>query len=421
VKWPADKIEHWPVDRLVPYAHNARTHSEAQVLQLAASMEEFGWTTPVLVDETGMIIAGHGRVLAAQKLKLKAVPVIIARGWSQNQKRAFRVADNKLPMNASWDADLLKIELTDLKALGADLSLIGFAEDELADLFATMNDDLTDPDEVPEPLAEAVSSAGDVWLLGGHRLTCGSSTDADTVTRAFGRLSPKLMVTDPPYGVEYDPAWRNRARGNNSKRTGKVENDHRADWREAWALFPGDVAYVWHGALHSTTVAESLTACGFDIRAQVIWAKDRLVLGRGDYHWQHEPCWYAVRGKGHWRGGRKQTTVWQISTRAQDTETVHGTQKPTACMRRPMENNSVAGQAVYDPFSGSGTSIIAAEMCGRVCCAVELSPVYIDVAVRRWQAFSGKEATLEGSGKTFAEIAEERGVACDEVAHVAAG
>ena len=168
-----------------------------------------------------------------------------------------------------------------------------------------------------------------------------------------------LMVTDPPYGVEYDPTWRNRAGLGKTKRTGKVQNDDRADWREAWALFPGNVAYVWHGALHSSTVAQSLEACDFKIRAQIVWAKAGLVLGRGDYHWQHEPAWYAVRGSGQWCSDRKQTTLWQISGRAQDAETVHGTQKPVECMRRPIQNNSSAGQAVYEPFCGSGTTLIA--------------------------------------------------------------
>jgi DNA modification methylase len=232
---------------------------------------------------------------------------------------------------------------------------------------------------------------------------CGGCTDADMVSKALNGVSPHLMATDPPYGVEYDPAWRNRAGLGHTDRVGKVENDHRADWREAWALFPGEFAYVWHGALHAATVAESLEACGFQIRAQVIWAKERLVLGRGHYHWQHEPCWYAVRGQGHWSGDRKQTTLWQIPSRGQDTDTVHGTQKPVECMRRPIENNSSPGQAVYEPFSGSGTTIIAAEMTGRACHAIELSPAYVDVAVRRWQAFTGQQATLEGDGCSFAE------------------
>lgn len=243
---------------------------------------------------------------------------------------------------------------------------------------------------------------------GGHRLVCGDSTSPAAVGAALDGATPLLMVTDPPYGVAYDPSWRHRAGVNNSPRTGKVENDSRADWREAWALFPGDVVYIWHGALHSAKVAESLETCGFQIRAQIIWAKDRLVLGRGDYHWQHEPCWYAVKGKGRWTSDRKQTTLWQIPTRGQDTETTHGTQKPVACMRRPIENNSKAGDAVYEPFSGSGTTIIAGEITGRTILAIEISPPYVDVAVQRWEAFAGKTATLEGDGRTFAEVAAAR-------------
>jgi DNA modification methylase len=218
------------------------------------------------------------------------------------------------------------------------------------------------------------------------------------------------MVTDPPYGIAYDPAWRNRAGLSATKRTGRVENDHRADWREAWALFPGEVAYVWHGALHATTVAASLAATGFQIRAQIVRAKDRLVLGRGHYHWQHEPCWYAVRegGSGHWGGDRSQTTLWRIDSRGQDTETAHGTQKPVECMRRPIVNNSSPRQAVYEPFSGSGTTLIAAEATGRACHAIELSPAYVDVALQRWQAFTGKAATLERGGEPFTAMAAAR-------------
>jgi DNA modification methylase len=226
------------------------------------------------------------------------------------------------------------------------------------------------------------------------------------VAKALDGAAPHLMATDPPYGVEYDPGWRNRAGLGTTRRTGRVENDDRADWREAWALFPGGVAYVWHGALHAATVAESLEACGFGIRAQIVWAKDRLVLGRGHYHWQHEPCWYAVKGAGHWSGGRKQTTLWRIAGRGQDAETAHGTQKPVECMRRPIENNSSPGQAVYEPFCGSGTTVIAAEMSGRACHAVELSPAYVDVAVRRWQDFTGQQAVLEADGRPFNEVEE---------------
>jgi DNA modification methylase len=216
------------------------------------------------------------------------------------------------------------------------------------------------------------------------------------------------MVTDPPYGVNYDPEWRHRAGVNSSSRIGKVENDGRADWTEAWALFPGNIAYVWHGALHAATVAANLEREGFTIRAQIIWAKERLVIGRGDYHWQHEPCWYAVRSKGNWTGGRKQTTLWSISSKDQDVETVHGTQKPVECMRRPIVNNTSPGEAVYEPFLGSGTTLIAAESVGRICFAVELSPAYVDVAVRRWQAFTGHKAVRLSDGLEFDELTPEK-------------
>jgi DNA modification methylase len=221
------------------------------------------------------------------------------------------------------------------------------------------------------------------------------------------------MVTDPPYGVEYDADWRNqrfRADGSpiGARAIGPVTNDHRSDWREAWALFPGDVAYVWHAGLRARQVVESLEAESFAMRAQIIWAKSRFVVGRGDYHFQHEPCWYAVRngGKGHWAVGRDQTTLWEISH--QKSETGHSAQKPVECMRRPIENNSSPGQAVYDPFVGSGTSIIAAEQTWRSCLAIEISAVYCDVSLSRWQNFTGQRAILEGDGRTFDEITAER-------------
>ena len=396
---------------LVPYARNARTHSDTQVAQIAASIREFGFTNPILVDGERGVIAGHGRLLAARKLGMAEVPTLELSHLTSAQRRAYVLADNRLALSAGWDEAMLRLELGDLQAEGFDLALTGFDCDEIVKLLFDERGGLTDPDAVP-PVPEApVSEAGDVWLLGRHRLICGDATDASVVERVLAGVKPHLMVTDPPYGVEYDPGWRNAAlAGSNTARTGKVLNDHRADWREAWALFPGDVAYVWHGALHATTVAESLIACGFDIRAQIVWAKDRLVLGRGHYHWQHEPCWYAVRGTGHWRGDRKQTTLWQIASTGQDAETVHGTQKPVECMRRPIENNSSPGQAVYEPFSGSGTTLIAAEMTGRACYAVELSPAYVDVAVLRWEAFAGQPALFSGDGRSFAEIAAARAV-----------
>jgi DNA modification methylase len=400
-------VDYRSVEALVPYARNARTHSEAQVALIAGSIREYGFTNPVLVDGEHGIIAGHGRVMAARKLGLAEVPVIELAHLSGTQKRAYILADNRLAEQAGCDRELLALEVADLADLGIDLGSLGF---EAAEIDALLHDSAPEPreEEAPESPETPVSRPGDLWILGRHRLICGDATDSATVARLLDGVTPHLMVTDPPYGVDYDPAWRNAAGAAKTRRTGKVANDDRADWRAAWALFPGDVAYVWHGALHAATVAESLCAEGFEIRAQIVWAKDRLVLSRGHYHWQHEPCWYAVRGKGHWSGDRKQSTLWQIAGRDEDAATVHGTQKPVECMRRPILNNSSPGQAVFDPFAGSGSTLIAAETTGRACCAVELDPAYVDVALRRWETFTGETAMLEGCGRSFAEVAGER-------------
>jgi len=406
---PPLHLEYRSVAVLRPYGNNARTHDETQVGQIAESIRAFGFANPILVDEADTIIAGHGRLLAAKRLDMAEVPVIVLRGLTEAQRRALTLADNKIALNAGWDADLLAFELKALQDLGADLSMIGFDGAELAEIFARSSaEGLTGEDEVPPLPQSPVSRLGDTWVLGRHRVRCGDSTSQSDVNALLGGSTPMLMVTDPPYGVEYDPAWRHRLGVNHSKRRGTVLNDSRADWREAWALFRGDVAYVWHGALHAITVAESLFASGFAIRAQIVWAKERLVIGRGDYHWQHEPCWYAVRKKGHWAGDRKQTTLWTISSRGQDQETEHSTQKPVECMRRPMLNNSRPGEAVYDPFLGSGSSLIAAETTGRTCMGIELNPAYVDCALRRWELFTGQRATLEGTGQGHADVAAER-------------
>ena len=272
--------------------------------------------------------------------------------------------------------------MADLSELGVDLATLGF---EAAEIDALLNAGAADPreEETPEPPAVPVSQPGDLWLLGRHRLLCGSATDPADVARLLGGVRPHLMATDPPYGVSYDPAWRNRAGASATKRTGKVLNDDRADWREAWALFPGEVAYVWHGALHATTVAESLErlrlrdpqpdhlgqgAAGALPRRLPLAARALLVRGR-------------EKGKGHWNGDRKQTTLWQIPSRDQDAATVHGTQKPVEACAGRCSTTARPGQPVYEPFSGSGTSIIAAETCGRISLSMELDPAYVDVAV----------------------------------------
>jgi DNA modification methylase len=384
-------IKHVSVNTLIPYASNSRTHSQEQVAQIAASIKEFGFTNPILTDGKNGIIAGHGRLEAARLLGLETVPTIELSHLTKAQRKAYIIADNKLALNAGWDIETLKAELEGLKELDYDLGLTGFDPSELAGIL-DKHEGLTDPDAVPEPPKEPISVLGDVWILGRHRLVCGDCTDADTVAKCLAGVKPHLMVTDPPYGVEYDPSWRGKGGAQ-----GVVLNDDRADWREAWSLFPGDVAYVWSapGPLQCSSY-DSLEAVGLMPKQQIIWAKSSHVFGRGHYHYQHEPCWYAVRKKqgatGHWQGDRKQSTVWNID-KPMKSETGHSTQKPVECMKRPIENNSSPGQAVYEPFSGSGTTIIAAEMTGRACYAIELNPTYVDVAVKRWEDFTGEKAT----------------------------
>ena len=292
--WPADKVERRAVASLVPYARNARTHSEEQVAQIAASIREWGWTVPVLVDDQGGLIAGHGRVLAARKLGITDVPVMVATGWSAAQIASYRLTDNKLALNAGWDDELLRLELGELGLEGFDLSLIGFSDLELKDILADRTEGLTDPDEVPEPPAEPVTRPGDVWTLGRHRLVCGDCTDAGVVEAVLAGVRPHLMVTDPPYGVDYDPTWRSGEGVESSIRhpkkgaVGKPQNDVRADWSDAWALFSGDVAYVWHGDRQLVGMAQDLQAAGFEPRNLIVWAKHRFVISRGHYHSQHE-------------------------------------------------------------------------------------------------------------------------------------
>jgi DNA modification methylase len=409
-------IEYVPIVDLRPASRNARTHSAAQIQQIARSIEQFGWTNPILIAEDRSIIAGHGRLEAAKLRGLADVPTITLTGLSAAQRRALVIADNQLALNAGWDEETLRLELGELGAEGFDVSLIGFSDDELAAILADRTEGLTDPDDAPELPAEPCTQLGDVWLLGRHRLACGDCTTQEAVDAALAGVKPHLMVTDPPYGVSYDPAWRDVAAkyspsmGNRKDTaTGRVQNDNRSDWSDAWALFHGEIAYVWHGERQLVGIAEQLNAAGFDTRNLIVWAKSHLVISRGHYHSQHETCWYAVRSAAtaHWSGDRKQTTLWQIDL-PRKSETGHGAQKPVECMRRPIENNSSPGQAVYDPFVGSGTTIIAAEMTGRTCHAIELSPAYVDVAVLRWQSFTGQTATHATDGRTFAEVAAER-------------
>ena len=434
------KIEYLSPSDLIPYEGNPRIHSDAQLEKLMASVREYGVVLPILIDENNVIISHHAVVTACLKLGLSEIPCVRASHLNEAQKRAYILADNRLAEDSTWDRSMLKTEMLKLRDdFGLELENTGFEKREILRLRLDTADTPKDEDAMPEEVKTPTSKIGDLWILGDHRLICGSSTDRDTVEKLLAGEKPHLMVTDPPYGVNYDPEWRNRVGDTQSARTGRVLNDDEADWHEAWALFPGDVAYVWHASLHGETVAKSLRICGFAIRSQIVWAKPKFALSRGDYHWQHEcclyalknndegcpempeycpgyeACWYAIREgqKAHWQGSRSESTLWEIDFKDQDTQTTHGTQKPVECMRRPMLNNSEPNDIIYEPFSGSGTTIIAAESCRRRCFAVELSPEYVDMAVMRWQDYTDRKAILEGDGRTFEEIAILRG-ASDE-------
>ena len=414
------QIEQIATAELIPYARNARTHDSSQVAQIAGSIQEFGFCNPVLIDASNGIIAGHGRVMAAQLLKLESVPCLRLSHLTDAQKRAYVLADNRIALSSGWDEEMLANELSDLHADEFDMALLGFDVEELEGLLGmqsvTEESDVdAEPriDEAEELQGLWETKLGQVWRCGIHRLMCGSSTEAADVGRLLNGASPQIMVTDPPYGVKYDPSWRNEAGVSNSKRTGVVLNDDIADWTPAWRLFGGAVAYVWHGGLHSATVQKSLIDAGFAARAQIIWVKPRLVLSRGHYHWQHEPCWvadkpeqleekdceeawYSVRknSTAGFVGGRKQTTVWEIGFK-DEAKTVHGTQKPVECMARPIRNHSLSKDGVYEPFSGSGSTLIACEQLQRPCFAMELNPQYVAVALQRFKDATEKDPVLE--------------------------
>lgn len=412
-------IELLEVDALKPAIRNPKDHDLGELM---TSIERFGFVDAVVLDErSGRLVAGHGRVEALQAMKKDGKPVPrgvtvdddgrwllpVQRGWSSRDDReaeAFIVASNRLVEVGGWDSNALTDLLADLARSGADaLSGIGYDADDLQRLIgeraAAAVVPLIDRDDVPAA-APAVAQLGDVWVLGNHRLMCGDSTKAEHVERLLSGARPHLMVTDPPYGVEYDPEWRNETDRRNGRpyraiAVGPVTNDDRADWFDAFALFPGEVIYSWHppGA-NSITFFHSIERAGFDVRMQIIWAKNVAPIGRGHYHVKHEPCWYAVRregGTGHWQGDRTQTTLWEID-KPRKSESGHSTQKPVECMARPIRNNSAPGDSVYEPFSGSGTTIIACEELGRRCFAMELHPPYVDLAVTRWEAFTGRKA-----------------------------
>jgi len=414
-------IEYWPGSKFIPYVRNPRKNDHV-VDRMAASIQEFGLKVPLLVRSNGEVVDGHLRLKAAHRLGLEEIPVILCDEWSSAQVKAFRLLVNRSANWAEWNPELLALELEELKDLDFSLDLTGFDPVELDELL--FRDRQHGPDEaIPEAPLKPVSEVGDLWVCGSHRVMCGDATSAEDVKQLLGSAKPELMVTDPPYGVAYDPVWRERAGLGRPRQTGVVANDHQSDWSRAYRLFSGDVAYVWHAGIHAAEVATGLMTAGLCIRAQLIWAKQHFVLSRGDFHWQHEPCWYAVRdGKSsHWCGDRTQSTLWQVANlnplggNRDEGGTGHGTQKPIELMRRPILNHTQAGAVVYDPFLGSGTTLIAADLVERVCYGLEIDPRYVDLTVARWQQLTGQTAVLEANECTFEQVRAERNVTAQEM------
>lgn len=390
------KLETVGIETLSPDPANVRKHGQRNMDAIKASLRRFGQQKPIVVDAKGIVLAGNGTLAAARELGWREIQIVRTE-LTGSQATAFGIADNRSAELAEWDEKLADV-LASLKAEDFPLEEIGFDLDELEALKPEVKSDAdAEPqiDKAEELRAKWGVELGQVWQLGEHRITCGDSTSAEVVKRLLGDEKPHLMVTDPPYGVDYDSSWREDAmpeKNTPNGARGKVSNDHKADWSEAWKLFEGDVAYVWHAGNMAHIVAQSLLACDLHMRAQIIWAKHQFVIGRGDYHPHHEPCWYAVRkgATGHYNGDRTQSTLWEID-KPQKSETGHSTQKPIECMERPIRNNSKPGELVYEPFSGSGTTIIACERTGRKCRAIELNPAYVAVAIQRWADATGKE------------------------------
>jgi len=405
------KLEYRAIDSLLPYEKNARTHSPEQIAQVAASIKEFGFTNPILIDEQSGIIAGHGRVLAAAKLSMDEVPTITLSGLSEAQKRAYIIADNKLALNAGWDEAMLAVEFAELEAMDYDLTLTGFSLDEIADLTPEeIPPGLTDEDAVPEVPVTPVSVLGDVWLLGKHRVMCGDSTSIDAVETLMGGGLADQLITDPPYNVKYT---------GKTKDALKIQNDNMGDdqfrqfLRDAFVtadavMKPGAVFYIWHADSEGYNFRGAVHDTGWKVRQCLIWKKQTLVMGRQDYHWKHEPCLYGWKdGAGHlWATDRKQTTILEFDRPSRSGE--HPTMKPVALFEYQMLNNTKGADVVLDLFGGSGTTAIAAEKNGRISRLMELDPKYVDVIVKRWQEFTGKSATLESDGRTFAEVDDGR-------------
>jgi DNA modification methylase len=415
--WLADKIEPWPTTRLIPYARNARTHSPEQVAQIAASIAEFGFTNPILAGSDGVIVAGHGRLAAAQKLGLATVPVVVLDHLTPTQRRALIIADNRIAENAGWDDALLRIEMADLQDADFDLSLTGFDADALAELMAgdePEGEGQTDDDAVPDVAETPVSRFGDVWMLGGHRLLCGDSTVAESYDRVLDGEPVDMVFTDPPYNVNYANSAKDKMRG--KKRA--ILNDNLGDgfYDFLLAALTPTVAHCRGGIYVAMSSSEldvlqsAFRAAGGKWSTFIIWAKNTFTLGRADYQRQYEPILYGwpEGAQRHWCGDRDQGDVWNIKKPQKND--LHPTMKPVELVERAIRNSSRPGDVVLDPFSGSGTTLIAAEKSGRLARLIELDPKYADVIVRRWQDWTGKQATREADGVTFDQAASDSSV-----------
>jgi hypothetical protein len=423
------KVCWWPIDRVLPYARNSRKIPQRAVDKVAASIKEFGWRVPIVVDKDGVICCGHCRHLAAKKLGLAQVPVHVADNLTPAQVKAYRLMDNRSQDDSSFDLELLGPELEDLAAIDFDLSLTGFDQHEI-DSFL-LDSDLEDLANTAPPVPDdPVTRPGDLWQCGKHRIQCGDSTSADAVARLLDGRKPLLMVADSPYGISLDSEWRDRAGLNKhgpaepsymKRRTEghtntTISGDTRSDWSDAFALVPSlEVLYVWHASVYTREVLDGLLRIGYLHPQQIIWNKGRTVLTRTHYWYQHEPCWYVRKRNAPWYGKAGQnSTIWDspspkfIMGGSDEDKFDHPTQKPVELMRRPILNHLRRGELVYDPFLGSGTTLAAAELTDRVSCCLELDPKYVDVAILRWQSLSGGQATLDGDGRTFNEVAAER-------------
>ena len=383
------------VEDLIPYALNSRTHSDEQVAQLAASIREFGFTNPILIDQDSNIIAGHGRLLAARKSKMAQVPAVVVTGLDDRKRRALVIADNKLALNAGWDEEALRVELEDLA--GDFGELMGFSEDELVDLLRgdEATEGLTDEDAVPDAPEVHVTVEGDVWLLGRHRLMCGDSTSIDAVERLMGGVKADMVFTDPPYGVDY--------KGINNDDRGGLEELLRSSFANYLASSKnGASIYVFHSD-KCADIFHVVFREFFHFSSIIVWAKNSLTLSRTDYQSQHEPCLYGWMNNGShtFHGDRKQTSLWKFDKERVDG---HTTPKPVALIERALSNSSKGGYVISDLFGGSGSTLIACEKNHRDCRMMELDPKYCDVIIKRWQEFTGEKATHEESGKTYEEL-----------------